>query len=119
MPCAELLEGDLLLKLSLLERLGALRFSDVRVPLASIASVAVSHVPWEERPWRGVRVGTGFPWVILLGRMVTTSSADFVAVYGRRRPTLVLTLKPGCGWRVVVATLRDADAVAKQVVGML
>lgn len=117
MPRAELDEqaGVLILRLSLLERLGALRLSDVKVPLANVAAVSVLHEPWRERPWRGVRVGTGLPWVVLLGLTVglRPRSADFVAVY-RSRPTLVLTLKPGCGWRAVVVTLADAENVAKR-----
>jgi hypothetical protein len=57
--------GDLLVRLSPLEKLGALR-GDVRVPLA-----AVCDIRWVDNLWpelRGVRApGTGFPGVIALG----------------------------------------------------
>ena len=55
------------------------------------------------------------PLVILLGRTVTLGSKDFVAVYGRGKPTLVLELKPGAGWRAVVVTCANAESILKQV----
>ena len=67
MPTVRLEEAALVLQLSSLECLGALHGSST-LPLADIDSVSVSLHPWKERPWRGVRVGTGCPYLILLGR---------------------------------------------------
>lgn len=57
------------------------------------------------RPWRGLRVGTGLPGVILLGRTVAwRCSADFVAVSGAG-PALVVELRPHNRWgRLVLST---------------
>jgi hypothetical protein len=113
------------IRLSLLQRLGAVHFADVCVPLSAIASVHVVASPWRERPWRGLRVGTGLPGVILLGRCVAVRrgelgsvDVDFVAVrrcVGWRAPALVLQLRRGGRWRRVVVTTQDAPALAQRV----
>ena len=102
------------LRLSLLERLGALVWADVAVPLSQLASATVAARPWREWPWRGLRVGTAFPLVILLGRFVDLRrrTADFVAVYGTG-PALVLELSAGAPWRRVVASAPDAERLAE------
>ena len=111
----ELLVGDVpavVLRLTLLERLGALVLGDVEVPLAQLAAVRAVDQPWRQRPWQGVRVGTGLPYVVLLGRMVWPGqTADFCAVFGRG-PALVLELAPGAPWRRVVASTPDAEQLA-------
>ncbi len=100
-------------RLSLLEKLGALH-GDLRVPLSAVASASACDAPWQQRPWRGLRVGTGLPWVFLLGRTVSLSSVDFCAVYGRG-PALVLTLHGGHGFRCVVLTCADAEQLAQRI----
>ena len=105
------------LRLSLLERLGALLLRDVAVPLSQLAAARVAERPWHgERPWRGLRVGTGLPFVVLLGRLLwipgsARGPADFCAVFGRG-PALVLELAPGARWRRVVASTPDAERLA-------
>lgn len=101
-----------LLRLSLLERLGALLFRDVSVPLSQLRAASVSQRPWRDRPWRGLRVGTGLPFVVLLGRMLRwRGGADLACVVGQG-PALVLDLEPGARWRRVVASAPDAEALA-------
>jgi hypothetical protein len=117
MPRVSVEDGAVRIRLSPLERLGALHFGDVCVPLSSVASVHVVASPWHERPWRGLRLGTGLPGVILLGRCVALRprSVDFVAVRGWRAPALVLQLRAGARWRRVVVTAPDAQALAQRV----
>ena len=55
---------DLVVHMSSLEKLGALR-GDVRVPLRTVQSAEVEPHPWGAL--RGIRVGTGIPGVIALG----------------------------------------------------
>ena len=56
---------DLVVRLSSLERLGALR-GDVRVPLSTVRSAEIEPHPWTAV--RGVKAaGTGIPGVIVLG----------------------------------------------------
>lgn len=83
------------------------------MPLADIVAVAVSAQPWTERPWRRLRVGTGLPFVILVGRTCSRACTDSVAVY--RTPAVVLTLKPGARFRAVICSSADAEKVAAEV----
>ena len=110
----------LLLELSRLEKLGALH-GNLRVALSSIEAVTVCYQPWAERPWHGIRVGTGCPWVVLLGRTVHCGSVDFVAVYGRKTPACVIHLKPEApeGLRAVIFTSPEAETVAKELGALL
>ncbi len=80
--------GELIVHLSPLERLGALRSDDVRVPLAAVTGVRVNTDPWSEI--RGIRsLGTGMPGVISLGTRRGEGWRDFTAVY-LRRPAVVV-----------------------------
>ncbi len=88
------------------ERLGALR-ADPVVPLADVVGVEVAPDPW--RILAGLRVGTGVPWVVLLGTMLRAGGSDVVAVY-RRAPAVVVTLRPGARWQRLIATVPDAEA---------
>ena len=83
--------SELVVTLSMLEKLGALH-GDVRVPLTAVTGVRLTDTPYAEL--RGLRVGTGVPFVIVLGRMLFRGGQDFVALYGRRR-TAVIDLAPG------------------------
>ena len=110
------ISGDgrtLLISLSILEKIFSLT-SNKAIPLSSITSVSVAQRPWAERPWRGIRVGTGCPYVILLGRTVTFSSQDFVSVRGRG-PALVLELAAGNRWGRIVISSAEADQLAEMV----
>jgi hypothetical protein len=100
--------SDLLVSLSLLERIGALH-ADLRVPLASVADVAASDCPWGLL--RGIRApGTGLPGVIALGTWRYRGGRDFAALY-RRLPAVVVTIAGGPFTRLLISS-PDAEAVA-------
>jgi hypothetical protein len=107
-----LVDGDtLMVRLSLLERLGALR-GDVRVPLRAVRGIRVSDRPWEEL--RGVRAaGTGLPRVIALGTRGRRGTREFAAVY-RCMPGVVVELDGAALARLVVSTA-DPSEVARRV----
>lgn len=99
------IEGSTLeVRLTALEKLGAFS-GNVRVPLSSIREVHVTDKPYSEL--RGIRVGTGIPWVIVLGRMLYGGGKDFVAIYGTGR-TAVVELAAGEPYRRIM--ISDADA---------
>lgn len=103
--------GDLVLSLSLLERLGALH-RGIRVPLPQVTEVAVTDRPWPLL--RGLRApGTGVPYLIALGTWRYRGGRDFVAVY-RRLPAVVVTLAQGPFTRLLVSS-PDAAGVAAAV----
>jgi hypothetical protein len=74
--------ADLVVRLSVLEKIGAVHGS-IRVPLTQVRSVTV-----ETRPWgliRGRRIaGSGIPGTICLGTRRYNGRTDFTAVYGSR-----------------------------------
>jgi hypothetical protein len=72
---------DLVVGLSRLEKLGALR-GDVRVPLSAVRSAEADPEPWAAL--RGLRSpGTGIPGVIALGTWHYAGGRDFAALRGR------------------------------------
>jgi hypothetical protein len=81
------------LELSLLEKLGAIR-SSPEIDLGEIESIEVVDNPWTNRVLKGFRIGTGFPYLVLLGTMQYKKGRDFCAIY-KRRPNAVVTLKSG------------------------
>jgi hypothetical protein len=100
-----LIEGDdLVVHLSALERLGAMR-GDVRVPRSTVTECRVSSDPWSEL--RGIRApGTGWPGVISLCTRRGDGIRDFAAVYGKR-PAVVVELS-GAEFNRLVVSVRDA-----------
>ncbi len=81
------------LDLSPFEALGGLRPSP-EVAIADIASVEVVSNPWTMQVLKGIRIGTGFPFLVLLGTMKYRGGKDFCAIY-RRTPSAIITLKTG------------------------
>jgi hypothetical protein len=81
------------LELSLFEKLGAIRNSP-EIDLGEIESVEVVDNPWTNQVLKGFRIGTGFPYLVLLGTMQYKKGRDFCAIY-KRRPNAVVTLKSG------------------------
>ena len=98
------------LQFSIWEALGALR-SRATVPWAEVASIEVAADPWSIL--RGMRVGTGIPWVILLGMMWHPQGSDVVAVY-KRKPAVVLFCKPGGRYNRLIATVENPEEVAEE-----
>ena len=110
------LEGSsLVVRLSALEKIGGLS-GDVSVPLTQVVGARVTDRPYAEL--RGMRVGTGLPFVIVLGRMIYRGGKDFVAVYGTGR-TVVVELAPGAPYRRLLVSTPDpriADDIQERVV---
>jgi hypothetical protein len=109
------LDGDdVVIKLSPLEKLGAMR-DDVRVPRSAISECRVTRDAWSEL--RGIRSpGTGWPGVISLCTLRGNGTRDFAAVY-RKRPAVVIELQ-GADFDRLVVSVKD-PAVAEVIAGHL
>ena len=103
-------DGFLELHFSKWEVLGALA-NGARVPVSDIHRIEVVADPW--KVVSGMRVGTGLPWVILLGTMMWKGPSDVVAIY-RRRPAIVVTLKPGAAYQRLIATVPCPELIAEE-----
>jgi len=80
--------GVLTLKLSRLEKIGALH-GDISVPNNQLISKTEIPNPWTKEHLRGVRSpGTAIPYVILLGTMRFKGGKDFCAIY-KRTPAMI------------------------------
>jgi len=80
--------GVLTLKLSRLEKMGALH-GDISVASNQLISKTEVPNPWTKEHLRGVRApGTAIPYVILLGTMRFKGGKDFCAIY--KRPPAVI-----------------------------
>jgi len=101
---------ELAVRLSLLEKLGALH-GDLRVPRSAVRRVRVTSTPWNEV--RGMRApGTGVPGVIMLGTMRGMFGKDFCAVY-RHQSAIVIELEDHPYQRLILCTPNpDEDRVA-------
>jgi hypothetical protein len=79
-------QGDqLILKLSLIEKIFALHFKKLTVNKAKLISKRSYAKPWSTEVLKGVRSpGTGFPYQILLGTMRYRDGKDFTAIYKKR-----------------------------------
>lgn len=99
------------LNLSLLESLGAIHRSP-EIGLSEIGSIEVVENPWTNKVLKGVRIGTGIPFVVLLGTMKYIGGKDFCAIY-RRRPNAVITLKSGPfkRWIFEIKDMSEIDAL--------
>ncbi len=103
------------LELSLLEKLGAVRNSP-EIELSEVQSIAVVANPWTGQILKGFRIGTGIPFLVLLGTMQYRRGRDFCAIY-KRRPSAVITLKSGPfkRWIFEVKDMGEIDALKKAV----
>jgi hypothetical protein len=107
----EIQGGSLVVRLSRLERLGALS-QEPRVPLASMREVRVSANPWKEL--KGMRApGTGWPGSIALGTWRHDGVKDFCAVY-RKGPGVVVELENAAYARFVLST-HDPTSVVETI----
>jgi hypothetical protein len=76
---------QLILKLSLIEKLFAFHFKQLKVSKDKLISKKGYAKPWSTEVLRGVRApGTGFPYLILLGTMRYRGGKDFTAIYKKR-----------------------------------
>jgi hypothetical protein len=102
------LDGDdLVLHLSWIEKVGALR-GDLRVSRASVRTVDV--VPSPMRQVRGLRApGTAVPFLLALGTFRGAFGQDFVAA--TRKPGIVVSFRSGPWARLVVST-PEAETIA-------
>jgi len=84
-------DGVITLKLSRLEKMGALH-GDIPVAIGQLISKTEVPNPWTKEHLRGVRApGTAIPYVILLGTMRFKSGKDFCAIY-KRTPAVIYEL---------------------------
>jgi hypothetical protein len=84
---AKVVEQDeqLILKLSLAEKIFALHFKQLKVSKDKLISKKSYAKPWSTEVLKGVRApGTGFPYLILLGTMRYWGGKDFTAIYKKR-----------------------------------
>jgi len=110
------IEGaDLVVRLSLMEKLGAFH-ADVRVPLTTVRAVRVAADPWTEL--RGLRApGTGVPSVISLGTRRGSGVRDFAAVYSHT-PAVVIDAVGAEFDRLVISSSKawvEAERIATAV----
>jgi hypothetical protein len=81
-------DGALTLKLSKLEKIGAIH-GDISVSIDQLISKTEVSNPWTKQHLRGVRApGTAIPYVILLGTMRFKGGKDFCAIY-KRTPAVI------------------------------
>ena len=81
-------DGVVTLKLSRLEKMGALQ-GDISVASNQLISKTEVPNPWTKEYLRGVRApGTAIPYVILLGTMRFKGGKDFCAIY-KRTPAMI------------------------------
>lgn len=105
-------DGLLRVRLSALEKLGAMR-GDIQIPLVTITAVRVTDDPWSEL--RGVRApGTGLPGVISLCTRRGNGIRDFAAVYGRAGRAVVVETR-GTEFDRLVVSRDDAESTAQRI----
>jgi hypothetical protein len=103
------------LQLSILEALSAIHFSP-EIALSEIESVEVVPNPWTSQVLKGVRIGTGIPFIALLGTMKYIKGKDFCIIY-KRRPNAVITMKSGPfkRWIFEIKDMSEIDALNKAI----
>ena len=85
---------EIRLKMSLLERLGAL-VSPPTARLDQVQSIEFIEELWSKDVLRGVRApGTGMPYVVLIGVMRGSGFKDF-CVIERKKPGVIITFSSG------------------------
>lgn len=88
----DLTEQEVVVRLTALEKLGALH-GDLRLPRTAVRRVDITSHPFPEM--RGVRApGTALPRFLALGTWRRAGKKDFVAIY-RGRPAVIMQLNEG------------------------
>jgi hypothetical protein len=104
--------NEIVLELSLLEKLGALH-SSPRASIDSIEKVEFIDQLWGSATLRGVRApGTALPYVILLGTLRGRGYKDFVATKGRGVGA-VITFKSGQFERWIFTLKQSAKDISE------
>lgn len=113
MAAFEVRENDLVVSLTPIERVAALR-REVRVPVAAVERVCVDPDPWGAV--RGFRIaGTGIPGVVAYGkRLVSGDRPDFAAIHGRE-PAVRIELAPWAPYGRLLVTVPDPAASAEAI----
>ncbi|MFF1556417.1 hypothetical protein [Streptomyces sp. NPDC058279] len=102
---------DVVVRLSLRERLAVRRRRDIRVPVAAVRDVAVESSWW--RVLRGVPTTGSWRPGRCVGVRRSPEGDDFVSVRAKG-PVLRLDLSGDAGFRRLALTLPDADATARE-----
>jgi hypothetical protein len=103
---------EVVLRLSLLERLGGYVRGDGRIPLTAIRDVRVVDDPWREL--RGLRSpGIDWPRKVAVGTWRFPGGKDYVALRGRG-PGVVLELQ-GFEFSRVLVSAREPQEVAAEI----
>jgi hypothetical protein len=112
MAIVELQDDDMVVRLTPIEKIGALH-GDVRIPRDAVREVEVESKPFSRL--RGIRApGTGWPGRIALGTWRKRGGKkDFVAVY-RGRPAVIVKLDDDAGYDRLVISVDAPDEVRKQ-----
>jgi hypothetical protein len=107
--------GRVRLELSIFEKLGAIRNSP-EIALSEIESVEIVANPWSNQVLKGFRIGTGFPYLVLLGTMQYRKGRDFCAIY-KRHPNAVVNLKSGPykRWIFEIKDMGEIEALKKAI----
>ena len=108
-------DNRLRLDLSLWELLGAIHASP-EVRLSEVESVEIVENPWSKNVLKGVRFGTGVPYLALLGTMKYPGGKDFCIIY-KRRPNAIINLKAGPfkRWIFEIKDISEIDALKKAI----
>jgi hypothetical protein len=109
------IEGaELVVHLSAVEKLAAVRGSDARFALSSVTDVAVEPNAWAAL--RGIRApGTGIPNVIAYGTLRHRDGKDLALVRGGKKPGLRVDFSPEAPFARLIVTVADPDASAQQI----
>ena len=116
MASVEVRQGDLVVTLTALERLAALR-RGIRVPLSAVRTVSADPSPWCSV--RGTRtIGTGIPGVLAYGvRRMTGDRPDFTALHGRG-PALRIECAPEASYSRILVSVADVPSAAQALSGL-
>ena len=100
--------SDLVVKLSLLEKMGAFH-GNIRVPLSDVRAADADPEPWSAL--RGIRApGTGIPGIIALGvRRYPGGGHDFAALRGQG-PAVRVDLDDRAKFGRLVVSVRDTES---------
>ena len=109
-------DGDLVLRLSALEKAGGVH-GDLRVPLSAVRSVEIlqdAHQPADG----GIKIGTRIPRVIELGTILGGGRKIFAAVH-HDTPRGVLVVLEGSSYDEWIVGCADPETVAQTVLAGL